>query len=144
MPFILILAGIGFFFKGRVLPEGSEVFHDDMGEGSSALYCLTDRELCCSTEAGANRGRWDSPNGGSVGNSGTLYASRGFSSLLLNKRSSAVVPTGVYTCLIPDAAITLRMLQITIRPGGEFTRHCSLWIDLFRSDELIPMHSLYI
>ena len=39
---------IGFFLNGRVLYNSRAVI-SDIGEGSSALYCLTDREECCST-----------------------------------------------------------------------------------------------
>jgi hypothetical protein len=78
----------------------------DIGEGSGALYCLTNRELCCSSEAGQSRGAWRFPNNLGVGEDTTadIYFTRGFSSLLLNRRSSAVGPTGVYTCAIPDAS----------------------------------------
>jgi hypothetical protein len=43
-----------------------------------------------------------------------IYFTRGFSSLLLNRRSSAVGPTGVYTCVIPDAGGVLRNIFISI------------------------------
>jgi hypothetical protein len=46
-----------------------------------------------------------------------IYQSRGFSSLLLSRQSSAVGPTGVYTCVIPDASdsnTTFRILYIGI------------------------------
>ena len=107
---------LGFFLNGRVLSNNSIVLLSDIGEGSGALYCLTDREVCCSFEAGANRGRWDFPNVHNVGSDGTadFYSSKGFSSILLNRRSSAGVPTGVYRCLIPDAGDVLRNLYIGI------------------------------
>ena len=115
--FLFASAGVGFFLNGRVLPDNSVVLLSDIGEGSSALYCLTDRELCCSLEAGAYRGRWDFPHGGgSVDADATAdtYSSRGFSSFLLNRRSGAVGPTGVYACLIPDAGNILRTLFILL------------------------------
>jgi hypothetical protein len=43
-----------------------------------------------------------------------IYFTRGFSSIHLNRKSSAVGPTGVYTCLIPDPGNTLRTLAATI------------------------------
>ena len=88
----------------------------DIGEGSNALYCLTNRELCCSHEAD-NRGRWDFPRGGFVLGTTTnaIYSSKGFSSILLNRQSGAGGPTGNYTCLIPDAGNVLRNLRITIQ-----------------------------
>ena len=120
------MAGVGFFFKGRILSDNDDVFLDDIGEGSNALYCLTNRTQCCSTEAGANRGLWRNSDGGNVrNNTVAIYSTRGFSSLLLNRRSSESVPTGVYTCMIPDAQNDLRMLNITINEGGEYYKHSS-------------------
>ena len=89
----------------------------DIREGSNALYCLTDRVQCCSYEAGGSRGRWDfPPNSGSLGPDTTAgtYSSEGFSSILLNRRSSAVGPTGTYSCLMPDAENILRILFISL------------------------------
>ena len=117
---LLASAGVGFFLNGRVLPNNSVVLQSDIGEGSGALYCLTDRVQCCSPEAGANRGRWDFPNssGGTMSvfsdTSADTYSSKGFSSNLLNRRSSAVGPYGVYTCVIPDASNFLRTLFISL------------------------------
>ena len=99
--------------NGVLLPDNSRVFLGDIGKGSNALFCLTDRELCCSPEAGANRGRWDY-GGGSVDSDTPIYSSKGFSSILLNRRSSALGPVGVYRCVIPDAGNTLRTLSITV------------------------------
>jgi hypothetical protein len=96
----------------------------NVGEGSSALYCLTDRTLCCGYDTGgANRGVWRFPDGNNVGEEATagIYFTRGFSSLHLNRRSSTVGPTGVYTCVIPDAGNDLRTLSIGLygADGGE-------------------------
>ena len=105
----------------------------DIGEGSSALYCLTDRQQCCSIEAGANRGRWNFPRGGGSVDSHTaanIYYSKGFSSVLLNRRSSAGVPTGVYTCVIPDADNVLKTLYIGIHTN----------IREFKSDHAFTIH----
>jgi hypothetical protein len=92
-----------------------------IGEGSGALYCLTNRTLCCGNlTGGANRGIWRFPNGTNVGDGTTtdVYFSRGFSSLLLNRRSSAVRPTEVYKCLIPDASNTIKALYIGVYDEG--------------------------
>ena len=96
---------LGFFLNGRLLPNNSVVLLSDIGEGSNALYCLTDRIPCCSSSAGDSRGLWRSPDGDvhQDTNHG-IYTSKGFSSLLLNRRSSTVGPTGVYSCLIPSAS----------------------------------------
>jgi hypothetical protein len=115
-----ISIGVGFFLNGALLNSGSVVSPSDIGEGSSALYCLTDETECCGvTTGGADGGEWRFPEGGLVGENTLtgVYFTRGFSSLLLNRRSSAVGPTGVYTCVIPDAGNVLRTLTITITDG---------------------------
>ena len=94
---------LGFFLNGRLLQDNSIVLLGDIGEGSRALYCLTDREHCCSTAAGANRGLWRSPNGIVQGNVG-FYSTKGFSSICLNRRSGTVGPTGLYRCVIPSSS----------------------------------------
>ena len=113
--FLCVHAGLSFFLNGRVLSNNSIVLLSDIGEGSSALYCLTDGEQCCSTEAGGNHGQWILPDGSSSDSTtADLEFVKGFSSFLLNRRSSAVGPTGVYRCLIPDAVNTVRTLYIGI------------------------------
>ena len=109
-------AEVGFFLNGRVLSNNSIVAPGDIGEGSGALYCLTDRTQCCSTEAGGELGVWRSPDGSDVSGStiADVYLVRGFSYLLLNRRSSAVGPTGVYTCAILDAWGGFRTLYIGV------------------------------
>ena len=98
-------SGVGFYLNGRVLSNNSILLLSDIGEGSSALYCLTDRTACCSSAAGGRRGAWRFPDSSGVSESQSteFYFTRDFSSLALNRRSSAVGPTGVYTCAIPDA-----------------------------------------
>jgi hypothetical protein len=107
-----------------LLESGSSVLLRDIGEGGSALYCLTDRVLCCSPEAGQNRGAWRFPNTASVGENTAagIYLTRGFSSLHLNRQNGVMGPTGVYRCFIPDAgdsSSTSRTLTITLL-NGEF------------------------
>ena len=79
----------------------------DIGEGSNALFCLTDRTQCCTTEAGQRRGSWRFPNGSLVTRDDAnldFYAIRGYSSICLNRRSDAVAPTGIFICRLPDEA----------------------------------------
>ena len=94
---------LGFFLKGRLLPNNSIVLLSDIREGSDALYCLTDRVLCCSTEAGASHGLWRSPDGDVQAN-GDIYSSKGFSSICFSRRSRAMGPTGLYRCVIPSSS----------------------------------------
>ena len=104
----------------------------DIGEGSNALFCLTDRTQCCTTEAGDARGSWRFPNGSTV----TLddadldfYAIRGYSSILLNRRSDAVAPTGIYRARLPDRATGRGMIYIGVYDDageGVLGMHCLL------------------
>ena len=93
----------------------------DIGEGSSALFCLTDRALCCSSSRGGERhGAWRFPNGSEVvqeSMNGDIYRDRSYSSLILFRRNNAVGPIGIYTCQIPDTGNTNRTLLIEISDG---------------------------
>ena len=112
-----IYAVLGFFLNGELLPNNSIVLIGDIGEGSSALYCLTDRELCCSRAAGAARGLWRGPEGNVDTNPNAgINSIRGFSSIRLSRKSSTVIPTGVYTCLIPSSSDTVST-STTLRIG---------------------------
>ena len=107
-----IFTELGFFLNGRFFSNNSIILLSDIGENSNALYCLTNRRECCLTD-----GTWISPIGLNISESFSnisFYFTRGFSSLLLNRRSRAVVPTGVYTCLIPDAESVVRYAFIVI------------------------------
>ena len=86
----------------------------DIGEGSRALYCLTNITQCCSNETGGERGQWTLPSDGSSSDltTGNLYIVHSNSSLLLNRRSMGQI--GVYRCVIPDARGVLRTLYIGI------------------------------
>ena len=103
---------LAFFVNGTFLSNNSIVFLSDIGEGSNALFCLTDRTQCCTTEAGGARGSWRFPNISIVTRDDadlSFYAIRGFSSIRLNRRSDAVVPTGIFICRLPDEATGLGM-----------------------------------
>ena len=90
----------------------------DVGEGSSALFCLTDRTQCCSTTAGGERhGAWRFPNGSEVEQEsmgGDVYRVRSYSSVTLNRKNSTLEPTGIYTCEIPDASDAVTTLYIGV------------------------------
>ena len=75
----------------------------DIGEGNNALFCLTNRTQCCTTEADLDRGGWRFPNDSVVtsNNNSKLYRTRGYSSVLLNRKSDVLEPTGIFICRIP-------------------------------------------
>ena len=92
-----------------------------IGEGSSALYCLTSSTQCCTTEAGGALGTWRLPNGSDVSSSTTasVYKTENYSAVLLNRMSGVVVPTGVYTCVVPDSESVLQRLYIEVYDTGK-------------------------
>ena len=77
----------------------------DIGEGSNALFCLTNRTQCCTTEAGLDRGGWRFPNSSAVDiyttDNQEFYRTRGYSSVYLNRRRNTLEPTGIFICRIP-------------------------------------------
>ena len=101
-----LCAELGFFLDGTFLSNNSIVLLSGIGEGSNALFCLTDRTQCCTTEAGDARGGWRFPNSSITSDNANLsfYAIRGYSSIRLNRRSAAVAPTGIYVGRLPDEA----------------------------------------
>ena len=109
-------AGLGFFLEGRFLPNNSIILLGDIGEGISALYCLTKNTECCSNEAESMHSNWEFPNGSNVAEDTTagVYFTRAFSSIHLNRKSSAVGTTGVYKCFMPDAGNALKTLRIGV------------------------------
>ena len=122
---ICVCTELGFFLRGTLYPDNGIVLLSDIGEGSNALYCLTDWEGCCSAEAGVRpRGLWRLPGGNNIGESSaaTIYSRRGFSSISLNIRGGRT--TGLYTCLIPDAGDVTRTLSINIENSKFVTSVC--------------------
>ena len=110
---------------GGVLSNNSMVLFGGIGEGSDALYCLTNGTECCS-----NDGTWTLPNGSNISESSSgssVYIIRGSSSLFLNQRNGTDGSTGIYTCSIPDAEGTVQTVFIGVyRDGVEGQRLSSI------------------
>ena len=109
----------------------------NIGEGRNALFCLTDRTQCCTTEAGLNRGGWRFPNATFVSlddTSHNFYQIRGYSSVRLNRMSDAVAPTGIFSCTIPsDQSETNTNLYIRIYDdAGEGVLEINACIDHYK------------
>ena len=98
-------AELGFFLDGAFLSNNSILLLSDIGEGSNALFCLTNRTQCCTTEAGLDRGGWRFPNSSAVDiyttDNQEFYRIRGYSSVYLNRRRNTLEPTGIFICRIP-------------------------------------------
>ena len=126
-------AELGFFLDGTFLSNNSIVLLRDIGEGSQALFCLTNRTQCCTTEAGFYRGGWRFPNATTVildDSSLDFYRVRGFSSVRLNRMSDAVARTGIFTCRIPtdQSVVNINMYIGVYDDAGEgvLGMHCLL------------------
>ena len=81
----------------------------DIGEGYNALHCLTNLTTCCRGEDGGSAGEWFLPGQTSPvvdvsAPNADFTRSRGPSAVLLNRRTGAVEPTGLFTCQVPDGS----------------------------------------
>lgn len=90
----------------------------DIGEGTNALQCTTDRMFCCSNSGGEMRaGNFYMPDGGVVPPLGIAvngyYRSRGSMHITLNRQPTGTI-TGQFRCEIPDASGMNVDLFITI------------------------------
>ena len=89
------------------------VFLTDIGAGYNALHCLTNLTTCCRVPR--RMGQWILPNGFvSFGGGTDFYTRRGPSAVLLNRRTDAEGPTGLFTCQVPDESGTNRTLYIGV------------------------------
>ena len=89
----------------------------DIGEGYYALHCLTDLATCCRRRDNGTvaTGIWVLSDGSIPLDSSTdLYRNRGPSAVLLNRRTSAMGPTGLYNCQVPDGSGMERTLYIGV------------------------------
>jgi hypothetical protein len=87
-----------FFLNGRILLNNSIVLLSEIGEGTHALYCFTN--------ATEDHGNWVVPaDDMSINDNTTIISQVASTYIVLSRRSSTVGPTGIYTCVIPNAAI---------------------------------------
>ena len=94
----------------------------DIGEGGSALICLSDSTQCCRGSNNPNAptplGNWYFPNGSVVRSSnfgGDIYMDRGASMVRLNRRNNAQSPTGVYRCEVVDARGNTQNISVDLQ-----------------------------
>ena len=88
-----------------LLPNNSIVTVAEIGVDLLALFCFTNDESCCSSQA-----RWLFPDGTSVDSSGDLFQRSGLSMLSLNRAADAMVENGLYQCEIPDSSGDIQTL----------------------------------
>ena len=110
-------AGLGFNLKGELHSNNSIVTITDIGSGTNALYCFTNKSGCCrDSESGAN-GEWFFPNRNAVEGNGRVSMSdfsrnRGPSAVLLNRRNDAMEPTGLYRCEVLDMRNVVQSIYV--------------------------------
>ena len=111
-----------FSFGGVVYPNNSIFYLSAIGEGESALLCVTNKTACCGRP---NRfGEWFFPNGSMVPSAGSnwdFFRGRGDKLVRLSRRNDAMSPTGIYQCKVPDASGVLQTLLATIIGPGKHT-----------------------
>lgn len=116
-PFFLI-KGLGFLLKGVLYSENSSINISAIAINDAALRCLTPSITCCVNDDGMVLGRWKFPNGSTVPSNGDkLYATGGPSSVVLHKINNIKIPSGIYTCEIPDIRGTLKLLNAYLHTG---------------------------
>ncbi len=118
--------GAEFLVRGSLYSKNSSINISTIQQHVDALRCLTPLRSCCRNTHGMTIGNWRFPNGRIVPSSGNkAYVNRGPGSVNLNKISSMEIPSGIYTCEIPDATGTLTKLNTYLYigqlPGKEIT-----------------------
>ena len=96
--------------------NNSVVTITDIGEGDMSLYCITSRSECCRSSDGGESGNWFLPGqDNAIKNiSSADFSRREPRAVVLDRRSNAVVPIGLYRCEVPDADNTLQSLYIGV------------------------------
>ena len=110
--------GVYLSLKRNLLANASNILITDVGEGEDALLCFTDLARCCDS-IGERSGEWFFPNGSLVQiamQGGDFYRNRGPSVVRLNRRNraSAVSPTGLYCCEVPDTNLNEKIVCVNI------------------------------
>ena len=122
---ITVLSGAGdvwFSLKNTTYQNNSCVTLEDIGEGNSALFCITNFNACCKasyTESGFALGNWYFPNGTQVPSSGKqwdFYRTRAEMVVSMHRRRGGVA--GIYYCKIPDSTDVTRTIYIGVYTAG--------------------------
>ena len=112
--------------NGSFHPNNTIINVDEIGEGTMALFCFTNKSKCCSEALGLS-GEWYFPNGSAVekqDNGGALYRNRGPSVIRLNQKNTSLSPTGIFHCEVPLENGTNQNLYAGLYPINEGIREC--------------------
>ena len=84
---------------------------NDIGLDDNALFCYTNLSTCCriiDNPNGGSQGSWRFPEGNAVGSlnkadNNVFTRNRNERALVLHRGINAAIPTGIFTCVIPDS-----------------------------------------
>ena len=94
-------------FMGTNLPNHSYVDLTLVGrpeDGGDSVQCHTDRDTCCSSAQGDDRGDWYFPNGNRLPFNGDIYEHRDAQRVDLRRRNNGDT-SGIYRCDIETNAV---------------------------------------
>ena len=95
----------------------------DIGVDGDSLRCLTPLTSCCRSadipNSDGTLGDWIFPNGSLAPTGFGVYdiSTKGASSVILHRNSNLTLPTGVYTCEIPDNSRISREVNVYLYAG---------------------------
>ena len=115
------ILGTGLLFHGQVYGNNSILSVSEMGEGRRALICITNKINCCRREDKHNdepgEGEWYFPDGSKVSVKGIgddFYRDRHASTIRLNRRNNATMPSGLFRCEVNDSYNVTKNLYVGI------------------------------
>ena len=113
-------------FNRETIPSDGYVLVTDIGIGSDALYCNTDRSGCCrasDASDGVAQGHWYRPDGTQVGSYTQEYANDPTENIFSRDRLTGVVrlhrrgdppERGRFRCEVPNAAGDMVTVYVNI------------------------------
>ena len=117
--------GVSLEFGPKFLKNNTLISTNKIGEKQEALFCSTDRNLCCNNSIDGN---WYLPNGSMITNqqvidsNHTFYVIWDFQTVGLNYMNSNnpnSLPIGIYHCEMVDENNTVNHLYVGIYPQDE-------------------------
>lgn len=97
---ISVSTDVGLVHNGQSLLNNSIIDMNVVGDGLSALLCLTNELECCES---SDDGGWVFPNGTAVS---SVFETRGPSIIGLNRADGVDLVNGLFRCEIPNAGNT--------------------------------------
>ena len=125
---VMCTAGLGFYLHGVLYPNNSIVNIQDIGAGTNALFCLTDRMHCCRKRDGGASGEWylpgesdPIPGASSATDRDTFRKQRWTSVVALIHNNNPTTPLGLYRCEVMDSNNITQSVYVGVygANGGE-------------------------